>query len=338
MDNQDYSNAIPFIMFDQTHGFILNKEAETYLSQLNPDRKLGIISIVGKYRTGKSFFINRVLLERNSNQKGFQVGPTINPCTKGLWIWKKELKSLEDDNMDILLIDTEGFGGMDENLNHDSRIFLFSLLLSSYFIYNSQGSIDENALNNLSLIINLAKDIQIKSKNNTNEDAADYFPAFLWVVRDFALQIVDQQGNKLSQKDYLEKALELQKGVSDAVDQKNRIRRQMKHYFKDRDCQTLVRPVESEKDLQNLNQITNEELRPEFLDQINFLRKKIFKKIKPKILNGQSLNGQMLVQICKSYIDAINNGGLPNIENAWNYVKKMKDKKLSKNLLIHQNI
>ena len=60
---------------------------------------------------------------------------------------------------DILLIDTEGFGGMDENVNHDSRIFLFSLLLSSYFIYNSVGNIDENALNNLSLIINLAKDI-----------------------------------------------------------------------------------------------------------------------------------------------------------------------------------
>jgi hypothetical protein len=61
--------------------------------------------------------------------------------------------------MDIILIDTEGFGGMDESLNHDSRIFLFSLLLSSYFIYNSLGSIDEAALSNLGLIINLAKDI-----------------------------------------------------------------------------------------------------------------------------------------------------------------------------------
>ena len=39
--------------------------------------------------------------------------------------------------MNVILIDTEGFGGMDENENHDSRIFLFSLLLSSYFIYNS---------------------------------------------------------------------------------------------------------------------------------------------------------------------------------------------------------
>ncbi len=61
--------------------------------------------------------------------------------------------------MSVILIDTEGFGGMDENINHDSRIFLFSLLLSSFFIYNSVGSIDENALNSLSTIINLAKEI-----------------------------------------------------------------------------------------------------------------------------------------------------------------------------------
>jgi hypothetical protein len=69
------------------------------------------------------------------------------------------LKSESEEDMDILIIDTEGFGGMDENVNHDTRIFLFSLLLSSYFIYNSVGNIDENSFNTLSLIINLAKDI-----------------------------------------------------------------------------------------------------------------------------------------------------------------------------------
>jgi hypothetical protein len=107
---------------------------------LSEDRQLGVVSIVGKYRTGKSFFVNRVLLDQKKG--GFQVGPTINPCTKGLWIWKKALPSSTNPNMDIIMIDTEGFGGMDENANHDSRIFLFSLLLSSYFIYNSVGSID----------------------------------------------------------------------------------------------------------------------------------------------------------------------------------------------------
>lgn len=86
---------------------------------------------------------------------------------QGLWLWKETIQSEnpEHQNMDVILIDTEGFGGMDENINHDSRIFLFSLLLSSYFIYNSVGNIDENALNNLSLIINLAKEIQFKSNN-----------------------------------------------------------------------------------------------------------------------------------------------------------------------------
>ena len=59
-------------------------------------------------------------------------------------------------------MDTEGFGGIDEDANHDTRIFLFSILLSSFFIYNSVGAINENALNSLALIVNLAKDIKIK--------------------------------------------------------------------------------------------------------------------------------------------------------------------------------
>lgn len=75
--------------------------------------------------------------------------------------------------MDIILIDTEGFGGMNEDLNHDSRIFLLSLLFSTYFIYNSVGNIDENAINNISMICNLAKEM-------TND--IQYFPSLLWVV------------------------------------------------------------------------------------------------------------------------------------------------------------
>ena len=158
----DEQQAIPFIIYEPKNGFYLNPDAETFLRTLSPSRKLGIVSVVGKYRTGKSFFVNRVLLDKSGVNCGFTVGPTINPCTKGLWIWKKVLKSEHptyQDEMDILLVDTEGFGGMDENLNHDSRIFLFSLLLSSYFIYNSVGNIDENAINNISLITNLAKEI-----------------------------------------------------------------------------------------------------------------------------------------------------------------------------------
>ena len=58
-------------------------------------------------------------------------------------------------------MDTEGLGALDEDSNHDVRIFSLAILLSSYFIYNSVGSIDENALQNLNLVVNLTKHIQI---------------------------------------------------------------------------------------------------------------------------------------------------------------------------------
>ena len=108
-------------------------------------------------------------------------------------------------------VDSEGLGALDEDSNHDVRIFSLAILMSSYFLYNSVGSIDENALQNLSLVINLTKHIHIKS-HSCNEDLdpeeyAPYFPSFMWVVRDFALQLVDSEGEQLTSKEYLEKAL-----------------------------------------------------------------------------------------------------------------------------------
>jgi len=47
---------------------------------------------------------------------------------------------------------------------------------------------------------------------------SQYFPSFLWVVRDFALRLQDQYQNDISSKQYLENALKEQKGASDAVE------------------------------------------------------------------------------------------------------------------------
>ena len=57
--------AVPFVTFDsKTKKFIINEEAVKILAQ--PENKqIGIVSLVGKYRTGKSFLLNRVLIEKN---------------------------------------------------------------------------------------------------------------------------------------------------------------------------------------------------------------------------------------------------------------------------------
>jgi len=93
--------------------------------------------------------MNRILLNKKGMDTGFSVGPTINPCTKGLWLWNRPFEIQEKDaknNYKVLIIDTEGIGAFNEDENHDTRIFLLALLLSSYFIYNSMGTIDENAM------------------------------------------------------------------------------------------------------------------------------------------------------------------------------------------------
>jgi hypothetical protein len=48
----------------------------------NIDGPIGLVAVAGMYRTGKSYLLNRMLLNRSN---GFGVGPSINPCTK-VWI------------------------------------------------------------------------------------------------------------------------------------------------------------------------------------------------------------------------------------------------------------
>jgi hypothetical protein len=131
-----------------------------------------------------------------------------------MWVWGKPIPGFtpEGDPISVLVVDTEGLGALDEDSNHDVRIFSLAILLSSSFIYNSMGSIDENALSNLSLVINLTKNIHLKS-NGLSEDTdpeeySQYFPSFMWVVRDFSLLLVDQEGEAITSKEYFEKALQ----------------------------------------------------------------------------------------------------------------------------------
>ena len=122
--------AIPFIAFSDREGFKVTEEAKEFLKTL--EGKIGIISVAGKYRTGKSYLLNRILLDLKPKQ-GFGVGPTINPCTKGLWVWTDpvEVETYDGEMIKVLLIDSEGLGAFDEDQNHDTRIFLLALLLSS---------------------------------------------------------------------------------------------------------------------------------------------------------------------------------------------------------------
>lgn len=85
-------------------------------------------------------------------------------------------------------------------------------------------------------------------------------------MRDFSLKLEDSKGKQISSKQYLEQSLEFIEGISEAVNEKNRIRRMLKHFFRERDCMTMVRPVESETELQSLSKLKDYEMREEFVE------------------------------------------------------------------------
>ena len=337
------NGAIPFITYNESSKkFIISKEAKKLLSNPEQNKTIGIISLVGKYRTGKSFLLNRVILNKKDKSEGFEVGPTIKPCTKGIWLWSNPLIISNQNNNNqpfpVYLIDTEGLGAYDEEINHDSKIFLIAILISSLFIYNSFGTIDEAALSNLSFILNLSKSLKLRnnlqnedgnnnknknnSNNNSNEESelAKYFPCLFWLLRDFVLKLVDSEGNPISSKQYLENSLMEQEGTTDTILEKNLIRKKIKSYFLERDCFPMVRPVENEKDLQNLMNLPDECIRPEFITQSNHLRQMIYSKVKPKNFGGKLLSGEMLIELVESIINSINDGAIPVIENSWKYI------------------
>lgn len=90
-----------------------------------------------------------------NRSNGFGVGPTVNPCTKGMWVWGTPIMV---GNTSVLIIDSEGTGALnDSDVNHDTKIFALAVLLASTFVYNSVGPIDEGALESLGLVVNLTK-------------------------------------------------------------------------------------------------------------------------------------------------------------------------------------
>ncbi|CAK94817.1 unnamed protein product (macronuclear) [Paramecium tetraurelia] len=284
-------------------------------------KNFAVVVVVGKYRTGKSYLINQVLLQQN---QGFNVGSTVNACTKGLWMWSEIIhfeSGRSKEPIPAILIDTEGIGSLEEEQNHDVKIFLLAMLMSSYFIYNSVGTIDDMALQNLGLIVNLTKMLQ-KTDESTQKDLFETFPSFLWILRDFTLRLEDEFGNKITPKDYLENALKPLKGFSETIENKNKIRRHITQFFQERDCMTLVRPTQDEKDLQHLSQLKFTELRTEFQEQLTALRKKFSYKISLKQYKGKPTTPFSFVEMCKHFVNTINEGNMPVIETQWQMICK----------------
>ena len=110
-----------------------------FLASLPRDKTIKVVAVAGPYRSGKSFLMNRML----GQMKGFEIGSTIESCTKGIWMWNQPLVLPGDEDTLMLLVDTEGLHSSDRSTDVDLKIFALTVILSSSFILNQIGPISE---------------------------------------------------------------------------------------------------------------------------------------------------------------------------------------------------
>ncbi|XP_047317517.1 guanylate-binding protein 3-like [Impatiens glandulifera] len=310
---------IRLIYCDEKGKFKIDPEAVAILQLVK--EPIGVISVCGLARQGKSFILNQ-LLGRSS---GFQVASTHRPCTKGLWLWSAPIKrtALDGTEYKLLLLDSEGIAAYDQTGTYSTQIFSLAVLLSSMFVYNQMSGIDEAALDRLSLVTEMTKHIRVRASGgqSTVSELGQFSPIFVWLLRDFYLDLVEDN-RKITPRDYLELALSPLQGTGRDIGSKNEIRASIRALFPDRECFTLVRPLSNENELQRLDQIPLEKLRPEFRSGLDALTKYVFERTRPKQVGGTIMTGPIFARITESFLDALNKGAVPTITSSWQSVEE----------------
>ena len=280
INNKVEEGPINLIEFHKNN-FILNEKALNILRKIKED--LIIVSIVGKARTGKSYLMNLLLNNNNSKYpgNGFEISSKLNSCTRGIWLWDTP-RQKPNSSSKIIFIDSEGTNSVDLSTKiYDSKIFALIVLISSLFIYNTNGNIDEKSINDLALAAHLSNIVATNTIEDKDLIINELAPKFIWVLRDFILDKFDPEtGEEISSNEYLELCLR-NKNSKNSMEN-NLIRENIIKYFKERECITLPRPVDEESDLHKLNEIPFCKLKPNFREEFLNLKKIIYEKAKIK--------------------------------------------------------
>ncbi|XP_004639333.1 guanylate-binding protein 4-like [Octodon degus] len=275
-----------------------------------------VVAIVGLYRTGKSYLMNRLAGQNH----GFALGSTVQSKTKGIWMWC--VPHPTKPNHTLVLLDTEGLGDVEKgDSKNDSWIFALAVLLSSTFVYNSLGTINHQALEQLHYVTELTQLIRAKAGSRADEledssEFVSFFPDFIWAVRDFTLELkLDER--PITEDEYLENALKLIRGNNPQIQKSNFPRECIRYFFPVRKCFVFDRPTNDKNLLFNIENVPESQLERSFRVQSKNFCSYIFNNGKTKTLRrGIIVTGNRLGALVESYVKAINSGAVPCLENA----------------------
>lgn len=290
---------------------VTNQEALNILSSIT--QPVVVVAIVGLYRTGKSYLMNKLA----GKEKGFSVGSTVQSHTRGIWMWCVPHPQKPDHT--LVLLDTEGLGDVEKiDEKNDTQIFALAILLSSTFVYNTMNKIDQGAIDLLHNVTELTDLLRTRNSSDPNEtedpDDVSFFPDLVWTLRDFYLGL-EANGHTITSDEYLENSLKLKQGSDERTQTFNLPRMCIQKFFPVKKCFVFDSPARGNK-LSQLQTLSSDELNPDFVQDLSEFCSHIFTHSKTKTLpGGIQVNGPRLESLVLTYVDAINSGALPSIEN-----------------------
>ena len=83
-------------------------------------------------------------------------------------MWSKPIYN-DKENLYIFFQDTEGLSSIESDPTRDIKLFSLAVILSSYFMFNLTGNIDEEAINQLSLVTHVVNNLVISADEPSEE-------------------------------------------------------------------------------------------------------------------------------------------------------------------------
>uniref|UniRef100_UPI00358FA8A7 guanylate-binding protein 1-like isoform X2 n=1 Tax=Myxine glutinosa TaxID=7769 RepID=UPI00358FA8A7 len=311
-----FREPLPFIVTDKNGGLVLVEETAAKLATIS--RNLVVVAIAGRYRTGKSFLLNRLA----GSQHGFALGHTVQSKTKGLWIWP--IPHPHDDSKYLVLLDTEGLGDVEKgSTQHDTWIFVLAMLLSSMLVFNTLSCIDRSSLQELSFVSDMSKHVRTKmaSHDGVLRECEMYFPYFVICVRDFTLAL-EVNDKSCTPDQYMEHCFHPRSASTTMTKEAREYRHQLEtlcSIFTKRKCFVFPPPTEPEK-MKILDSLDDSSLKPQFVRNMNEFASFVVESAEVKNIETSTVNGTVLVHLARKYVKAQQEGAIPCMESTFKMV------------------
>ncbi|XP_022155811.1 guanylate-binding protein 5 isoform X2 [Momordica charantia] len=296
---ENFQQAFPIVEPDPGHTKLrLSREGLEAIERItNP---IAAVAVIGPYRSGKSFLLNQLL--SLSCYEGFGVGHLRDTKTKGIWVWGIPLELMIDGvKTSVFFLDTEGFESVGKSNVYDDRIFALATVLSSVLIYNLPETIREADISRLSFAVELAEEFYGRVKG---QDVAFEPAKLLWLIqRDFL------QG-KTVQEMVNEALRHVPNREGDKnIDLVNQIRDSLAIMGDNSTAFSLPQPHLQRTKLCDMK---DGELEPTYVARREELKELVTSIIRPKIVQGKSLNGKEFVYFLEQILEALNKGEIPS--------------------------